>query len=282
MNSNRARLTASVVASVMFLAGGARAESLRFADDDALDGGDGLSWMTAYNDLQDALGDAGDPNAGVTEIRVAGGIYVPSLRMDPNDPRTATFLLLDSVALRGGYAGLGDPNAPNVRNIALHESVLSGDLAGDDGPNFANYQENSYHVVTALGVSPSAVLDGFTVSGGSASDESYPAAYGGGLYCEGASPTVCDCTFKRNMGQFGAAMFNYQSCPTLTRCTLRDNWCIHYGGAICNWQDSSPELTDCLIRDNRAERQLRRLHTGRIAGRACSYERRDAARSAHR
>ena len=43
-----------------------------YVDDDANAGGDGASWDTAFNYLQDALSDAqyGD------EIRVAEGIYV--------------------------------------------------------------------------------------------------------------------------------------------------------------------------------------------------------------
>ena len=61
-----------------------------------------------------------------------------------------------------GKLGETDPNARDVGN---YETVLSGDLNGDDGPNFANNGENSYHVVTGSGIDETAILDGFTISG---------------------------------------------------------------------------------------------------------------------
>jgi hypothetical protein len=61
--------------------------------------------------------------------------------------REATFQLVNGVSLKGGYAGLGEPD-PNERAINKYETTLSGDLDGDDGSNFDDYDENSYHVVT--------------------------------------------------------------------------------------------------------------------------------------
>ncbi|MHC4087993.1 MAG: hypothetical protein ACYSU5_22725 [Planctomycetota bacterium] len=45
--------------------------------------------------------------------------------------RTATFQLINGVAIYGGYAGFGEPNA-DARDIELYETILSGDLAGND------------------------------------------------------------------------------------------------------------------------------------------------------
>ena len=73
---------------------------------------------------------------------------------------------------RGGYAGIGAPD-PNERNIELHETVLSGDLLGDD-PDIADTQalvnapgrlDNSLHVVT-IEHADTCVIDGFTIRGG--------------------------------------------------------------------------------------------------------------------
>jgi hypothetical protein len=127
-----------------------------------------MSWDSAYRFLQVALSIAHDPDNGVTEIRVGQGVYCPD--RDEADPqgtgdRAATFALVAGVALEGGYAGIGAPN-PDARDVALYETVLSGDLLGDDGPDFANSAENSLHVVMAHQVGDTAVLDGFTVSGG--------------------------------------------------------------------------------------------------------------------
>ena len=46
--------------------------------------------------------------------------------------RAATFQLINGLALMGGFAGIGAPD-PDERGIELHETILSGDLAGNDG-----------------------------------------------------------------------------------------------------------------------------------------------------
>jgi acetyl-CoA C-acetyltransferase len=50
----------------------------------------------------------------------------------------------------------------------VYETVLSGDLLGDDGQGFANNKENSYHIVTGSGTNDTAALDGFTITAGNA------------------------------------------------------------------------------------------------------------------
>ena len=77
-------------------------------DDDARAGGDGLAWKTAFADLQDALDIAAEPKSGVAEIRVAQGVYRPSKLADPNDPRSASFGMVNGVMIAGGYAGAGN------------------------------------------------------------------------------------------------------------------------------------------------------------------------------
>ena len=51
-----------------------------YVDDDAPPAGDGQSWDTAYQSLQNALGYAADPNNEVIEVRVAQGRYTPDER----------------------------------------------------------------------------------------------------------------------------------------------------------------------------------------------------------
>ena len=135
-----------------------------FVDADATGANDGSSWADAYNYLQDALADANLDD----EIHVAQGIYKPDqgVNQTPGD-RTETFQLKNGVSIKGGYAGFGESD-PNARDIELYETILSGDLYGDDGPDFANNDENSYHVVTSIRTDETAVLDGFTITAGNA------------------------------------------------------------------------------------------------------------------
>ena len=103
-----------------------------FVDDDAVPGGDGRTWATAFNDLQSALtiADRGDV------IRVAAGVYRPDRGLRD---REATFHLVSGVQLIGGYAGLGSPN-PDARDCQRFESRLSGDLNADD-PDTPGYSD---------------------------------------------------------------------------------------------------------------------------------------------
>jgi hypothetical protein len=147
----------------------APAGPILYVDDDAAPGGDGSSWSTAYRFLQDALAIL---PGGVNEVRVAQGTYLPDRRAASpggTGDRAATFQLNSGVAIVGGFAGIGTPD-PDARDIALFTTVLSGDLIGDDGPpgSFVNNAENSRNIVTASNTDLSAVLDGFTLTGGNA------------------------------------------------------------------------------------------------------------------
>ena len=143
-----------------------------YVDDSAPLAGDGRSWQSAFKDLQHALDLASESGSPVTEIRLGQGVYTPVARSGPSeqlDPRTATFALRNGLVIAGGYAGSHSSN-PDERDIRKYPTVLTGDLLGNDGPpgNFANYDDNAYHVVTAFSVDETAVLDGVTITAGSA------------------------------------------------------------------------------------------------------------------
>ena len=116
-----------------------------FVDPDATGSShNGSGWCNAFLTLQDALSSA----TSNTIIMVAEGVYRPDRGGDQSPGnRSATFHLQSRVTLLGGFSGCGDVN-PNARDVILYETILSGDLSGDDGPGFSNDDENSYHVVT--------------------------------------------------------------------------------------------------------------------------------------
>ncbi len=220
-----------------------------YVDDDAHPGGNGRSWATAFNRLQDALAIA----RPCSEIRVAEGIYKPDQGSGQiTGDRAATFQLKYRVTLKGSYAGFGQPD-PNARDIEARETILSGDLLGNDGPDFANNGENSYHVVTGSGCDETAVLDGFTITAGNA-NEDYPSphANGGGMYNYSGSPTLINCTFSNNSAEWGGGgMFNVGSSPTVTDCTFSGNYAV-FGGGMSN-VSGSPKLTNCTFSGNWAK-----------------------------
>jgi hypothetical protein len=196
------------------------------------------TWPGCYTDLQAALADA---TAG-DEIWVAAGTYHPT---DTTD-RSIPFAMVEGVALYGGF--VGGETIRGQRNWQVNVTILSGDI-GTAGEN----SDNSRHVV--LGAD-NAVLDGFTITGGSAGG--YVSAHGGGMCNYNASPIVTNCTITGNGADwYGGGMYNESSSPTVTNCTFSGNWASDWqgggdtegGGGMYNL-DSSPLVSDCIFDGN--------------------------------
>ena len=258
MNSNNLK-THVVLAAVCLAIAGTASAGIICVDDDAAGGGDGSSWSQAYRHLQDALADANDSEKPV-EIRVAQGIYKPdrsSQHPDGTGDRNASFVLLDAVTILGGFAGLGSLD-PNRRDFALYETVLSGDLAGDDVPiadpcdlfREPTRAENSLAVVTAGACSRSAVLDGFTIRSGNATRSARLdfAQRGGGLFLSyyGADccPSIRDCTFSGNCAYHGGAVFTIGAGPEFIDCRFVGNVAAE-GGAMATGAWRCPCFSTC-------------------------------------
>jgi len=226
-----------------------------YVDADAGGNNNGTSWPDAYNYLQDALVRA----LYVDEIWVAEGVYKPDQgRWIKGGNREATFQLINGVPIKGGYAGFGEPD-PNARDIKLYETILSGDLAGNDGEvndpcdllNDPCRAENSYHVVTGSDCNESAMLDGFTITGGNSNGSK---AYGGGMYNYAGCPTLSNCIFRNNsVSLFGGGIYNRDgSSPTVSNCIFIGNW-AYVGGGMLNRAGSDPLLTNCIFTGNAAD-----------------------------
>ncbi len=227
------------------------AQSVLYVDDSATGANDGSTWCDACVFLQDAIATAADSSGVVTEIRVAQGVYKPDTGAGQiSGDRRSTFQLSNGLLIQGGYAGCGTVNA-DQRSINEFESILSGDLAGNDGPHFTNYNENSYHVVTGTGTGASSALDGLTITGGHATGPDLDGR-GGGLLILGGSPTVRHCTFRGNKAVFGGAINSENGSPVLTDSVFRGNSAGFSGGAIRGW-GSGMVVQNGLFVENTAE-----------------------------
>jgi predicted outer membrane repeat protein len=199
----------------------------------------GWSWVDAFTKLQDALQVAAGYSE-VKEVRVAQGIYKPDDPFSCN--RESTFQIVSGVAVKGGYAGLGASD-PNARDIEIHRTTLSGDINGDDGPNFTNNEENSQSVVYSNNTDSTAVLDGFTITAGSG-------ITGAGMYNVYGSPTLINCTFTGNYASFaGGGICNCGGSLTLSNCAFIRNVARSAGGAIFGG-DNPTIIRDCIFISN--------------------------------
>jgi hypothetical protein len=224
-----------------------------YVDTDAIGGNDGGSWPNAYTELQSALDVAGPGD----EIWVAEGVYKPDY--DPGGGVhtghiTASFALTSGVALYGGFDPSSGANTFPERNWDAFPTVLSGDLAGDDTTTAHNVitttahisGSNACHVVTASGVDNTAILDGFTITGGSA--EGSCSLDGGGMLIHIGSPRLTNLTFSGNRGQTGGGLHSASGNPTLTHITFIGNTASWQGGGMGN--TSSARLIDVTFVGN--------------------------------
>jgi predicted outer membrane repeat protein len=247
---------------------GAYEGRLIFVDHTAAPPNNGSSWADAFTILQNALAlaDPGD------EIWVAQGTYHPDEGSgQSNDVRTSTFALQNGVKIYGGY-----PNGGGPRNLAAYPTILSGDIDQNDGPDLANITGNAYHVLTALSISSSAILDGFTIIAGNANGASSTinsggaiynsysslslnncsfqgnnaALNGGAIYNGSSYPSLKNCSFQGNKASSGGAIYNSRSSPSLSNCSFHGNNATVQGGAIYNSSSSSPSLKNCILWNN--------------------------------
>jgi len=226
--------------------------TILYVDANAAGANTGATWADAFVYLQDALTTA-RLVPDVHQIRVAAGTYTPDRGAEViAGDRTAALRLLNGVRIRGGYAGSANSDS-NLRDLKAYKTILSGDLSGDDEPNFANNSDNSYHVVTGSGTNATAVLDGFVITAGNANGEAilgYDS--GGGMYNASGGPTVINCTLSSNSAAYGGGMTNYQSSPTVTNCVFSNNL-ASFGGAVANYNSSAPLLINCTFTANFAQ-----------------------------
>lgn len=199
------------------------------------------SWDNAC-DLQTAISIA----IPGTEIWVAKGTYLPTSEFN----REASFALKDQVGIYGGFNGT--ENDRDQRNPARNITILSGDLSKNDEENFLNNDENSFHVVVGYLLGPTAVLDGFTISGGNANGE-YPHHQGGGIRNENGSPTLSNLVIRNNFAVFdGGGLSNlYTSNPLITNVNFSHNY-APYGGGMHNESGCAPQLINVLFESNTA------------------------------
>jgi len=205
----------------------------------------GTTWFDAYTNLDSAIADA------CTEIWVATGTYTPQ-----GPTRLYSFALETGTAIYGGFAGT--ETDLNQRDTLANPTILSGDRFGNDDDaynetNNATRSENSIHVVVSKGAIHTAILDGFTITGGNANGSecftNLISNCGGGIYIENSNPTLRNLIIEKNSANKGGGIFS-TSFPILSNITIINNIATN-GGGIYNY-NSTATLTDVVFNHNHA------------------------------
>lgn len=220
---------------------------------DSLAGGtnDGSSWANAYTDLQTAIGTA---RFEENNLWVKAGTYKPQPAVTSPvmerplllDVREYHFSLKNGVGIYGGFAGT--ETSLEARDVMANKTILSGDIGIENDTS-----DNCYHVfyhTPASNLDASAILDGFTITGGNAdgTDDS-----GGGMFNDTSSPTVTNCTFLENSAaMYGGGMYNEAASPVVTNCTFENNSAATDGGGMLNAPDAAPQVINTTFTGNSA------------------------------
>ncbi len=216
-------------------------QAVLHVDASAPGGGDGLTWFSAFDDLQEAF-DFAAAEPAVQEIWVSEGTYVPGAS------RTDAFVPAAGVAVYGGFGGF--EFLRSHRDIEAHPTILSGLLPGG---------QRTYHVVDASGLTSTTMLDGFIIEQGFANGGAGDLRdRGAAMLLMHSNMRVTQCMFRDNQtgaNRFGGALFiDGDSSPRFTRCTFVNNSVGNggRGGAVDARGFGNSRFTNCLFVGNAA------------------------------
>ncbi len=193
-----------------------------------------------FNNIQAAIDDANDGD----DIVIADGIYTGIGNQDLD-------FLGKAIIVRS-------ENGPesciiDCQNLGRAFYFHSGEDANSilDGFTVTNGSATSGGAIRCSGSSP--VIANCIVTGSHAGTTS---GSGGGIECSEGSPLITDCVITGNSaGWVGGAIFcGEYSSPAITNCTITGNSAGSYGGAIGCW-DADPTVINCTIVGNSAGSQ---------------------------
>lgn len=192
------------------------------------------------------------------EVWVKQGIHYPTT---DSDNISATFQLSNDVSLFGGFDG--SETARSQRDWAQNLTILSGDIQKNDDVNSDGILTdpediaglNSYHVVMALDVTETAVVDGFTITAGSASSgdpvNGISNDRGGALYNQNSQIQLNNISLIGNQANLsGGAIYNTNSDVTIDGGLFENNFAVMEGGAIYSKNSSEVIIIDSQFTNN--------------------------------
>ncbi|HXK49605.1 MAG TPA: right-handed parallel beta-helix repeat-containing protein [Clostridiales bacterium] len=180
--------------------------SVHYISNSGNDLNDGLNWDNSFATIEKGLASS---NPG-DEIWVSKGTYYPNSSYDLTDsPRYYHLRLKNGIRLLGGFSGdeiYGDYDISN-RDFLINETIISGNIGSPD-----DSLDNCYHIFyhpDSLALDSTAVINGFTISGGNADGTEYAHKFGGGFSNSGCSPSLVNMAIKNNFANDGGGgIFN--------------------------------------------------------------------------
>ena len=217
--------------------------------DAGVTGGNGSSWGSAYDTIQEAI----DATSTGDEIWVRGGTYFLDNQINVDE----------AVKIYGGFNGT--ESNKEERNWTANVTIIDG-------------QDLVHHV---LFVTADVRIDGFTITGGNAGFEDPPPesydihgggihirsvnativnctltqndadSYGGGIFIyESGDTFITNCTFAENVAYFGAGIYDIRSTVTIANSLFINNESDEDGGGVYNRESDNVTITNCTLSGN--------------------------------
>ncbi|MCH2162727.1 MAG: right-handed parallel beta-helix repeat-containing protein, partial [Phycisphaerales bacterium] len=217
------------IATILIISTLAAGET-RYVDRSAAQGGDGLTWQTAYRSLRGACTEA-TTNLAISEIWVAANEY---------NTNGTSFLLRDGIRIYGGF--IGGETDRNERDPFLNPTYIDA-----EGTSEIFHQGNFFDLY----------FDGLIFRNATVADQA------GSVFCGyEASATFVNCKFNNNFTSGtanlppsggGGAVGVYHSDDGLRfiNCVFRNNRASGRGGAVSLYSGVL-EFTGCLFVENRS------------------------------
>ena len=242
---------------------------------------DGLTWPTAFAEIQDGI----DAAVAGDEVWVAEGIYDEVRTSILYDPPTDTgsLLLKAEVALYGGF--LGTESNRDERNWTIHKTIIDGAVSRSGAP--------AYHVVYGA---ENVLLDGFTIRGGKSDlPPIIQVGTGGGIRSISDGLTIINCVIRDNIGNGTGGISTFGSIgiydsiiesntnggvyvdndAIIQNCIFRNNTTTRDGSGVrvSIGFGESALIQDCIFEGNTAEKEGGAIHgSGEITIERCVFK----------
>ena len=204
-------------------------------------GGPGTVWADTFHVDDDAPNDPGPGDPSVSDPNEDGSAGHPFDAIQEGIDAASGG---DQVLVADGtYTGTG--------NKDLDFGGKDITVRSEDGPYSCviDCEDSGRGFYFHSGETAAAVVEGFTIRNGYVSD--LPNR-GGGIYCDGGSPTITKCIFDQNVsvGTGGGIHIRESSTATVTNCLFIGNESTgsHGGGIFCG--SSNPTITNCTFSNN--------------------------------
>jgi uncharacterized repeat protein (TIGR01451 family) len=210
-----------------------------YVDKNAPDGGSGISWETAYNNLDEAL-----TRARTTQCAFDYVIYVAQGTYAPQDTENG-FMVPDDVSIYGGFKGGGSAN-PDDRNFKKYKTVLTGLIDEDAFPD----------ADTVVTMGQDSLLDGFTVT-----QAFEQAVYGSGVDFSIANCIVAD-SFRYGIYAVNGDVAIQWSTVRLNSAdgirhegaghalSINNSWILRNGEYGIYSVNSTPTIKNCIVSES--------------------------------